>query len=76
MRTAIDTVWDKLVFIDPEEQLHMRYKQLAYLGRYGKQNVTQWQDVEVLEMDRHFQALADLVGDENEAALRAQRQSR
>jgi hypothetical protein len=43
-----------------------RFNQMAYLGRYGRQPVTQWDDVEIPTFLSHYSSLVELVRAENE----------
>lgn len=49
---------------DPWDREEMRRKQLMYLGRYGRQSVAQWGDVDVEEICAYFDALGSIVGQE------------
>lgn len=44
----------------------MGYQRKAFLARYGRQSMLQWDDIETVEIERHVLALAELLKEENE----------
>lgn len=57
--------WDKGIKIDPIERERDRTKQKVYLARYARQSLFEWEEREVTELQRYFEALADIIGQEN-----------
>lgn len=62
---SCDAYWDHVVRIDPGEHLRMRVRQKAYLARYGRQSVLQWEGREVAELNEHFAAMSEIIREEN-----------
>lgn len=60
--------WD--VEIDPVELERARMKQKVYLARYARQDVFSWEDREVVELQRYFEELADIISQENAISRR------
>ena len=60
-----NTTWQFRFSFDPEERIKMRTKQKMQLGRYGRQSVLQWDGVEVSEFEDHYNALSDVLKNEN-----------
>lgn len=58
--------------IDLQERVKSHYTVAAFLARYGRQNMLQWDDVEVNEVRRYALALTDLIREENELSRRAE----
>lgn len=50
---------------DPDADVEYRTKQIAYLARYGRQSMLQWDEVPVARVDALFEALSDIVKGEH-----------
>ena len=59
-----DCSWHLLIEIDPDVQLRFRAKQKAYLARYGRQSMLQWENEPVTKLNRATRAIGDLVREE------------
>lgn len=73
MRRRLDTLgqFDRvrlvhLIRVDADEMLANGYKRKAFLARYGRQSMLQWDEIETSEIERHIEALANLMREENE----------
>lgn len=66
--TAVDAYWHHLVTFDVVQYEKSRFRMKMFLARYGRQNVLQWDDVEVLEIRRYAEALSELLSEENETS--------
>lgn len=60
--------WPLRIWIDPLYLRNVRRMQKMQLGRYGHQNVLQWDDVDVNEFREWYSALSDVVKDEHPVA--------
>jgi hypothetical protein len=58
--------------IDLDQRHASHYEVAAFLARYGRQSMLQWDDVEVTEVRRYARALADLIKRENELSRHAE----
>lgn len=58
-------LWQHLLIVDPEELRTHRERQKMNLARYGRQSLLQWENVEVLEIDRWHDRLKELIETEN-----------
>jgi len=65
--TVVDAYWHHLVEIDVAEREKSRYRVKVFLARYGRQNMLQWDDVEVAEIRRYADELAEMLTEENES---------
>lgn len=65
---ATNTLWQHSIKIRPEMIEEFRLKQIAYLGRYGRQDMTGWGEVETPAMSAMYRAIADIVAEENESS--------
>lgn len=63
--TATDALWPYFVEIDGEELLKARIKQKMLLARYARQSLFEWENREVNELRRYFEALTEVIKDEN-----------
>lgn len=66
--TVVDAYWHHLIEIDVAEREKSRYRIKMFLARYGRQNVLQWDDVEVAEIRRYAEELSNLLTEENESS--------
>lgn len=57
--------WDKHALIDPDEVLKSRTMQKVYLARYARQSLFEWEDREVSELQTFFEALSEILKQEN-----------
>lgn len=64
----VDAAFQYLFSVEALDLERQHYRRKAFLARYGRQSVLQWDDVEVSEINRHVEALAELIKEENEAA--------
>lgn len=62
---AVDAFWHLIYPLDGQEILTIREKQKMQLARYGKQSLLQWDDVEISEIRKWHERLAELVKSEN-----------
>ncbi len=60
-----DAFWHFLIDIDAEAILEYRRLQRAALARYGKQSWTQWDELDIEEMEQAYASVSDLVKREN-----------
>lgn len=58
--------------VDPEEGLKHNWWRKAYLARYGRQSMMQWDNVLVSEMNRAIEAVHDLLRKEDELARKSE----
>lgn len=70
--TSGDACWHATVSIDPGGVLKTRARQKAYLARYGRQSLLQWEDREVAELVSSYVAVSELVGEENSLIKRGE----
>ena len=54
--------------LDPKELGHVRERQIMALARYGRQPIDTWDSHTVVELQRWYRALADVMKDENAMA--------
>lgn len=52
--------------------LKKRTKQKIYLARYGRQSWSEWEHRDVTEIDEAFDALNELVGEENDLVSKSE----
>lgn len=53
--------------VSAREMQEKRDRQIAILARYGKQSMTQWDDLDVIEFERCYNTLVDLLNEESAA---------
>jgi hypothetical protein len=53
--------WHYTDFIDPKELKKQRIREKMYLARYGHLPLNTWDDMDVVEMRRHLEALSEIV---------------
>lgn len=57
--------------MDPDEMERQRLRRHMFLARWGRQSVTQWEDIDGRMVRRYVSVLADMLEEENQAAKRA-----
>lgn len=63
--SIVDTVYPFILPLDAEKMEDEWWKRRAYLARYGRQSMLQWDDVETIEVRRYAKAISDLIGEES-----------
>jgi hypothetical protein len=57
--------WDKHELVDPVEVERARTMQKVYLARYARQSLFDWEHREVSELQMYFDAMSEIVKQEN-----------
>lgn len=66
--SSSDAYWYAGVRIDPQRILQVRLEQKAYLARYARMDVFQWEHREVGELNVYMKAVSEIIKSENESA--------
>lgn len=63
----LEVTWPLMLAFDPVKRLRARRRQKMALGRYGRQSVLQWDDVELDEFLGLYEDLVEIIRVENAA---------
>jgi len=64
-----DAIFPFLIVYDVDEMLDHWWRRRAFLARYAKQSMLQWDDVESTDVRRYCEAVAVLLKEENAASI-------
>lgn len=62
--SPVSAFWHLTSTHDAAEVLDMRWQQKAYLARYGRQSMLQWENEPVTKLNRATRAIGDLIREE------------
>jgi hypothetical protein len=54
-----------MLWLDAEDMMRQWWRRRAFLARYAKQSLTQWDDVEGTDVRRYCEAIAELLKEEH-----------
>lgn len=63
-----------LALVDVEEMIEFSAYRKAYLARYGRQSMLQWDDVPLARINALYTALSKLIKDENQLRRHSENQ--